>query len=83
MAEVARQPVGQVDGGVRHGTDIVKALALGASGVLIGRPVLWGLAADGEAGVRGVLGILRDELDLAMTLCGATSVADLWPDLLV
>ena len=72
-----------VDGGVRRGTDIVKALALGASAVLIGRPVLWGLAADGEDGVRRVLRILRTEFDLAMALCGASSVEELWPELLV
>ncbi len=72
-----------MDGGVRRGTDIVKALALGASAVLIGRPVLWGLAAGGEVGVARVLALLRAELDLAMALCGARSVDDLWPDLLV
>jgi 4-hydroxymandelate oxidase len=72
-----------VDGGIRRGTDIVKALALGANAVLIGRPVLWGLAVDGEAGVRHVLQLLRSELDLAMTLCGASNVEELWPDLLV
>lgn len=72
-----------VDGGVRRGTDIVKALALGASAVLIGRPVLWGLAAGGEDGVRRVLRILRAEFDLAMALCGASNVEELWPDLLV
>ena len=72
-----------VDGGVRRGTDIVKALALGANGVLIGRPWLWGLAVDGEAGVRRVLQILRAEFDLAMALCGVSSVDELWPDLLV
>ncbi len=72
-----------VDGGVRRGTDIVKALALGASAVLVGRPVLWGLAADGEDGVRRVLRILRNEFDLAMALCGASNVEELWPDLLV
>ncbi|MEX1022919.1 MAG: alpha-hydroxy acid oxidase [Dehalococcoidia bacterium] len=72
-----------LDGGVRRGTDIVKALALGASAVLIGRPVLWGLAVDGEDGVRRVLQILREEFDLAMALCGASNVGELWPDLLV
>ncbi|MDA0815732.1 MAG: alpha-hydroxy acid oxidase [Chloroflexi bacterium] len=72
-----------MDGGIRRGTDIVKALALGANGVLIGRPVLWGLAVDGEAGVRHVLQLLRDELDLAMALCGASNVGELWPDLLL
>jgi 4-hydroxymandelate oxidase len=70
-----------VDGGVRRGTDVVKALALGARGVLVGRPVLWGLAVGGVAGVRGVLEGLAVELGLAMGLCGAARVADLTPDL--
>ena len=62
-----------VDGGVRRGTDVVKALALGARAVLVGRAVLWGLAADGEAGVRRVLELLRDEVALALTLLGCPS----------
>jgi 4-hydroxymandelate oxidase len=72
-----------VDGGIRRGSDIVKSLALGANAVLIGRPILWGLAVGGEEGVRSVLQILRAEFDLAMALCGASSVEELWPDLLV
>jgi 4-hydroxymandelate oxidase len=71
-----------VDGGVRRGTDVVKALALGARAVLLGRPVLWGLAVGGEAGVAGALATLREELDLAMALCGCPTVADVAPDLL-
>ncbi|MGQ0844159.1 MAG: alpha-hydroxy acid oxidase [Sporichthyaceae bacterium] len=71
-----------VDGGIRSGTDIVKALALGARAVLVGRPVLWGLAADGAAGVEAVLRELHTELDVAMSLCGAPTIADLTPDLL-
>lgn len=59
-----------LDGGVRRGTDVVKALALGARGVLIGRPYLYGLAADGEAGVSYVLELLRRELDVALALLG-------------
>lgn len=59
-----------LDGGVRRGTDVVKALARGARAVLVGRPVLWGLATGGEDGVSGVLEMLRTELDLAMALCG-------------
>ncbi|MBI1730407.1 alpha-hydroxy-acid oxidizing protein [Candidatus Acetothermia bacterium] len=66
-----------VDGGIRRGTDVLKALALGAKAVLIGRPYVWGLAVDGEAGVKRVLGMLRDEFELAMTLAGATSVAEI------
>ena len=72
-----------VDGGIRRGTDIVKAVALGADGVLVGRPVIWGLAADGAEGVRAVLEELRSELERAMKLCGARTLADLTPDLVV
>lgn len=70
-----------VDGGVRRGTDIVKALAFGARAVLVGRPVLWGLAAAGRAGVAAALGVLRRELDLAMTLCGCPDVESITRDL--
>jgi 4-hydroxymandelate oxidase len=70
-----------VDGGVRRGTDVVKALALGARAVLIGRPVLWGLAAAGEDGVRTVLELLREELRLAMALCGCPTVDSITRDL--
>jgi isopentenyl diphosphate isomerase/L-lactate dehydrogenase-like FMN-dependent dehydrogenase len=62
-----------VDGGVRRGTDVVKALALGANAVLIGRPFIWGLAVDGEAGVRDVLDLLREEIRLTLALAGCTS----------
>jgi 4-hydroxymandelate oxidase len=70
-----------VDGGVRRGIDVLKALALGADLVAVGRPVLWGLAVDGAAGVELVLRILRDELSLAMALAGCRSLADVTPDL--
>jgi len=63
-----------VDGGVRRGTDVLKALALGARAVLVGRPVIWGLAVGGEAGVKDVLRILQTELELAMRLAGRTSI---------
>ncbi len=72
-AEGSRTEV-YVDGGVRRGTDVLKALALGARAVLVGRPVLWGLAAGGEAGARRVLELLRDELELAMALAGRPSL---------
>jgi 4-hydroxymandelate oxidase len=72
-----------VDGGVRRGVDVLKALALGADLVGIGRPVLWGLACDGEAGVRHVLELLRDELSLAMALAGCRSLDEITPDLVV
>jgi 4-hydroxymandelate oxidase len=68
-----------MDGGVRRGTDVLKALALGARAVMVGRPIAWGLAAGGEDGVAHVLEILRDEFDLAMALSGCRSVAKLFP----
>jgi 4-hydroxymandelate oxidase len=70
-----------MDGGVRRGTDVVKALALGAAGVLVGRPVAWGLAAEGEDGVAGVLEILRAEVENAMALVGCRTVAEIDRDL--
>ena len=66
-----------VDGGIRRGVDVALALALGADAVLVGRPVLWGLAAAGRSGSLRVLEILRAELELALALCGATSPAGL------
>jgi len=66
-----------VDSGFRSGTDIAKAIALGADAVQLGRPTLYGLAAAGEAGVRQALEILRQEFDRAMALCGATTPAQL------
>jgi L-lactate dehydrogenase (cytochrome) len=66
-----------VDGGIRRGADVVKALALGAAGVMIGRAYLYGLAAAGQAGVERVLGILRADMTRTMTLLGCPSVADL------
>jgi len=59
-----------VDGGIRRGTDILKALALGVRAVLVGRPILWGLAVQGQDGVQGVLEILRNEFELALALSG-------------
>ena len=61
-------------GGIRRGTDVLKALALGARGVLVGRPYLWGLAVGGEAGVSHVLGLLRSELSLAVGLAGLPTI---------
>ena len=85
LAEVAEAVDGAcelvVDGGVRRGTDVLKALALGARAVAVGRPQLWGLAAGGEEGVVQAMELLRDEIDLALGLCGETDVADLGPDL--
>jgi isopentenyl diphosphate isomerase/L-lactate dehydrogenase-like FMN-dependent dehydrogenase len=62
-----------LDGGIRRGTDVVKALALGAQAVLAGRAPLWGLAVDGAAGVQRVLELLREEIELALALCGCAS----------
>jgi 4-hydroxymandelate oxidase len=72
-----------LDGGVRRGTDALIALALGATAVGIGRPVLWGLAVDGEAGVGRILDLVTDELEHAMALAGAARLADLVPGLVV
>lgn len=76
-----RAPV-LVDGGIRRGTDIAKALCMGASAVLVGRPVIWGLTVAGADGVRQVLEILRTELEIAMALLGAPNIKALGPDLL-
>jgi isopentenyl diphosphate isomerase/L-lactate dehydrogenase-like FMN-dependent dehydrogenase len=62
-----------VDGGIRRGTDVLKALALGARATLVGRPVAGGLAVAGEAGVLDVLTMLRDEVELGLALLGCTS----------
>lgn len=77
-----RVPV-HVDGGIRHGTDIFKALALGADFCWIGRPVLWGLAYKGEEGVALALKLLSDEFRLCMSLAGVTKVADVSKEYLV
>jgi isopentenyl diphosphate isomerase/L-lactate dehydrogenase-like FMN-dependent dehydrogenase len=69
-----------MDGGVRRGTDVLVALALGAKAVLVGRPILWGLACGGEAGALRVLELLKAEIELGMTLLGAATPADVRPD---
>jgi len=71
-----------VDGGLRRGTDVIKALALGADAVLIGRPILWGLAVGGASGGQRVLEILRGEMDSALAMIGAVRVGDLGPQVL-
>jgi (S)-mandelate dehydrogenase len=71
-----------VDGGVRRGVDVVKALALGAEGVMLGRATLYGACAAGEAGAARALQILGDELVRAMQLSGVRSVGEIGPDLL-
>ena len=71
-----------VDGGIRRGTDVLKALALGASAVLVGRPYIFGLANAGALGVAHVIRLLRDELEIAMALCGCRTLADITPRLI-
>ena len=86
LADVVRAVAGNcaivLDGGIRRGTDIIKALALGADAVAIGRPQMYGLAAGGASGVQRVVELLRAELDLAMALAGAPTLAALEPDLI-
>jgi isopentenyl diphosphate isomerase/L-lactate dehydrogenase-like FMN-dependent dehydrogenase len=72
-----------LDGGIRRGSDVVKALALGARAVLIGRAYLWGMAANGEAGVANVLEILRAGIAETLSALGVSSVHDLTPDHIV
>ena len=71
-----------VDGGFRRGTDVIKALALGAKAVMLGRPALWALAANGRQGVLDALSLLRDEIELSMALCGCSSLDNIGRDLL-
>jgi isopentenyl diphosphate isomerase/L-lactate dehydrogenase-like FMN-dependent dehydrogenase len=70
-----------VDGGIRRGTDVIKALALGARAVLVGRPMLYGLALDGAAGAQRVIDLLRAELLEGMALCGCPDLASITRDL--
>ncbi|WP_068079540.1 alpha-hydroxy acid oxidase [Novosphingobium rosa] len=87
LPAIAQEVAGQVpivfDGGIRRAADIVKALALGADVVAIGRPVIWALAAGGAAGVAALLDALQDDLRHTLTLCGCGSPADLDPSLLL
>jgi (S)-mandelate dehydrogenase len=81
-AEVGGRLAILVDGGFRRGGDVLKAVALGADAVMIGRPALYGLAAGGEAGVAHALGLLRVEMERAMTLLGCHSLDQLGPHLI-
>ncbi|KAJ0515083.1 putative (S)-2-hydroxy-acid oxidase [Helianthus annuus] len=65
------------DGGIRRGTDVFKALALGAQAVMVGRPIVFGLAAKGEYGVKRVIEMLKDELELTMALSGCPTLNDI------
>ena len=80
--EVAGRIPVLLDGGIRRGTDVVKALCYGADAVMVGRPVMWALAVDGRAGVDHVFDMLLRELDLAMALCGCRSIDELTRDLI-
>jgi L-lactate dehydrogenase (cytochrome) len=71
-----------LDGGIRSGQDVLRALCLGAKGTYIGRPFLWGLGAGGRAGVTQVLEIIRRELDITLALCGKRNIAEAGPDLI-
>lgn len=85
LPEIVRAVAGRcevyLDGGVSRGTDVLKALALGARAVFVGRPVLWGLAHSGEDGVFRAIQLLKDEFELAMRLSGSVTLADLKPSL--
>jgi (S)-2-hydroxy-acid oxidase len=81
-AVAGRVPV-LVDGGVRRGTDVIKCLAMGAAGVLVGRPMLWALTLGGKHGVEAALGMLQGELELGMALLGCTSVAEVTKEYLI
>ncbi len=70
-----------LDGGVRRGIDVLKALALGARACLIGKPLFYALAVDGENGVRRIFEILKNELDFAMAMCGVRTIDDIDPSL--
>lgn len=72
-----------LDGGIRRGADVVKAIALGAKAVFIGRPLFWGLAVDGERGVIRVLDILREEIEITMAKCGRPNIASIDPTVVV
>lgn len=74
-----RVPV-MIDGGITTGTDVMKALALGADMVFLGRPILWGLAVHGEQGVEEVLNLIRNELVNNMKLCGTPTIKDITKD---
>jgi L-lactate dehydrogenase (cytochrome) len=84
LPEIAAQANGMtvmLDGGIRRGTDVIKALALGAHFVWIGRPFLYAAVAAGEAGVARAISLLHDEIDRDLALLGIRSVAEITPDL--
>lgn len=78
----ARVPV-LVDGGITMGIDVIKALALGAQMVLLGRPILWGLTVNGQNGVDHILELIKDELETTMKFCGTPTLKDITRDMVV
>lgn len=83
VAAVGNDLVVMMDGGIMQGSDIFKALALGAKTVFIGRPALWGLATNGQAGVEQLLTVMRDDFEITMKLTGCPSLADIQPAMVV
>lgn len=71
---VGNDMIVMVDGGIRNGTDVFKALAIGARLVFVGRPIIYGLAVDGQNGVESIFNIIKQELDISMALCGVTDI---------
>ena len=82
MADAAGDVEVYLDGGIRRGTDVVKAIALGAKAVMLGRPMFWGLAYAGDQGVVHMLDILRDEVETTMMMCGKARIEDIGRDLI-
>lgn len=83
MAAVGDKVCVMMDGGVTQGTDIFKAMALGARMVFMGRPALWGLAVDGQKGVEKVIQVIRHEFDNCMAIAGCPSVKEITRDMVV
>lgn len=80
---VGSKLVVMIDGGIRNGTDVFKAIALGAQLVFVGRPVIYGLAVNGQNGVESIFDIIKQELDLTMALNGVISIKDINQDYVV
>lgn len=83
MEAVGKDIEVHMDGGIRSGQDVLKALALGAKGVYIGRPFIYGLGAMGEAGVTKALEIIQKEMDITMALCGKTRIEQVSKEMLL
>lgn len=83
MAAVQGKVPVLMDGGVTLGTDVFKAIALGASLVFMGRPAIWGLAVNGQSGVEEVLSALKSEMEITMSICGTPTIKDITRDMVV